>query len=138
MALTWIWIPYLVVGFIIWIGRVGEAVLAIKLMVVAMAAVGLSLLLKQLHEWRPLLGLIGLILAVLSLILLVFIGRTDVIEITRSPAALQTIEIVDGVDLSGDGRSTTFMALEGNDYWQLSYAQKYEKHFPTGFRKGIY
>ncbi len=130
LALTWIWIPYLVVGFIIWIGHLGEAVLAIKLMVVAMAAVGLSLLLKQLHEWRPLLGLLGLILAVLSLFLLVFIGRPDVIEISRTQAALQTIEIVDGVDLSGDGRSTTFMALEGNDYWQLSYAQKYEKHFP--------
>ncbi len=129
-ALTLIWIPYLVVGFIIWIGRVGEAVLAIKLMVVAMAALGLSFLFKQFYEWDSAFSLLGLTLGLLSLLLLVFTGRPDVIEITRNPAALQTIEIVDGLDLFEDGRSTTFMALEGNDYWQLSYMQKYEKYFP--------
>lgn len=129
-ALTLIWIPYLVVGFIIWIGRVGEAVLAIKLMVVAMAALGLSFLLKQLYEWRPAFGFIGFVLGILLLILLIFTGRPDVIEITRSSSASETIEIVDRVNQTEDGTPITFMALEGNDYWQLSYAQEYENHFP--------
>jgi hypothetical protein len=129
-ALTLLWIPYLVVGFIIWIGRVGEAVLAINLIVVAMAALGLSFLMRLLEDWRPGFGLAGLILGFLLLLLLIFTGRPDILAVTRDPAASETIEIVDRLGQSGDGKPISFMALEGNDYWQLRYAQEYENRFP--------
>jgi hypothetical protein len=56
--------------------------------------------------------------------------RPTVLAITRDPAAGQIINRVAQTEPPADGRPVTFMALWGNDYWQLAYAQAYQGHFP--------
>jgi hypothetical protein len=53
-----------------------------------------------------------------------------VLAITRHPGAAETIALVEDLPRPADGRPVTFMALWGNDYWQLAYAQKYQDAFP--------
>jgi hypothetical protein len=130
LGLNLVWIPVLIVSFVIWIGRVGEAVLANKLPVVAMAAIGLGLLSRSLWDRRPALGRISAVVWLVIAGALYVVGRGDVLAITRDPGAEATIAVVDQIEPAVDGRAITFMALEGNDYWQLAYAQSYEDHFP--------
>jgi hypothetical protein len=125
-----IWIPVLAVSLIIWIGRVGEAVLANKLPVVAMAAIGLGLISLSLWERRPALGRLSAVVWLLLAVFLYFTGRGDVLAITRDPGAEVTIALAEQVEPAADGRPITFMALEGNDFWQLAYAQAYKDRFP--------
>ncbi len=130
LGLNLVWIPTLVVSFIIWIGRVGEAVLANNLPVVAMAAVGLGLISQSLWARRPALGRISAVVWLLLAAFLYVDGRADVLAVTRDPGAEATIALANQVKPAADGRPITFMALEGNDYWQLAYAQAFQDQFP--------
>ncbi len=130
LGLNMSWLPVLATSLVIWIGRVGEAVLATKLPVVAMAAIGLGLISQSIWERRTALGRASAIIWLVLASVLYLAGREDVLAITRDPAAETTIALVNQIEPASDGRPITFMALEGNDYWQLAYAQAYLDQFP--------
>jgi hypothetical protein len=130
LGLNLIWIPVLLISLIIWIGRVGEAVLANNLPVLAMSAIGLGLISQSLWQRRPALGRASAVIWLLLAAFLFVDGRADVLAITRDPGAEETIALASQIEPAADGRPITFMALEGNDYWQLAYAQAYKEQFP--------
>ena len=57
-------------------------------------------------------------------------NKPTVLEITRHQGAQETIALAEQLAPASDGRPMTLMALWGNDYWQLAYAQAYQNHFP--------
>lgn len=130
LALTVGWLSYLAVSSIIWIGRVGEAILAVKLPIVALAAVGLAFIIHSLWEWRAKAGAVALLAGVAVGGWLFVRHQPAVLAVTRDPGANEIIARVAQVPEAADGRPITFMALEGNDYWQLAYAQAYHDQFP--------
>ena len=58
-------------------------------------------------------------------------NKPTVLEITRHQGAQETIALAEQLAPASDGRPMTLMALWGNDYWQLAYAQAYQNHFPN-------
>jgi hypothetical protein len=130
LGLTLAWVPYLLLTAVIWIGRVGDAQLAAHLPITILAAVGLALLaglLSQWSEWgRPAatLALVGVVL------FLVVRNRPRVLEVTRDPGAEAVIATVERVAPPPGSRPVTFMALWGNDYWALAYAQAFQGRLP--------
>jgi hypothetical protein len=124
LALTLAWVPYLLLTAIIWIGRIGDAQLAAHLPVTVLAAAGLALLAawlgRQARWTKPLapLALVGVVIA------LILINRPTVLAVTRDPSAEATIETVERI--APPDEPTTFMALWGNDYWALAYAQAFQ------------
>ena len=130
LGLILIGMTYLALSFIIWIGRVGEAVLAVNLTVAAVAIMGLALFTQAVWDRRPLFGRIAVVLLFAAAGFLYLRHRPSVLAVTRDPAAQDTIGLVAGVSPAEDGRPSTLMALWGNDYWQLAYAQAYQNQFP--------
>ena len=124
------WLAYLALSFIIWIGRTGEAVLAAKLPVIAMTVIGLAFWSQWLWQWRPTLGQVAVVMWGFMAVFLFITHRPTVLAITRDPGAGQIINRVAQTEPPADARPVTFMALWGNDYWQLAYAQTYQGHFP--------
>lgn len=129
LALALPWLAYFLVSLIIWEGYISDALLAVKLPVIAMAAVGLGVLGDALWRFRPLAGRLALAGLGIVAAFLFFAHRPTVLAITRHPGAAETIALVEDVPRPADGRPVTFMALWGNDYWQLAYAQKYQDAF---------
>ncbi|MCD6520313.1 MAG: hypothetical protein J7M05_10380, partial [Anaerolineae bacterium] len=120
---------YILLGLVIWEGRVSDALLAVKLPTVLLAVLGLGFSVEQLIRYgSPFLQMrIGNIGALLLLIGgLYFYHRPLVLEITRDPSAESVVAQISSLDFPQDGRPVTFMALWGHDYWALTYAQKYE------------
>jgi hypothetical protein len=130
VALTLGWLLYVPVSFIVWEGRVSDALLAVKLPITAMAAIGLAFVSQALGEWRPLMGRLSLGLWLFLAGYLYVTHRPAVLAITRDPAARETIALASQVQPAADGHPTTLMALWGNDFWQLAYAQAYEGQLP--------
>ncbi len=130
LSFTLIWLAYLALSFIIWIGRVGEAVLAAKLPVIMMAVIGLAFWSQRLWQWRPKSGQISVAIWGLTAVFLFINHRPIVLAITRDRGAEQIINQVAQTEPATDGAPITFMALWGNDYWQLAYAQAYQNQFP--------
>lgn len=129
LGLALIWIPFLLVSLIIWEGHVSDALLAVKIPVIAAAAVGLALLVEELWRWRRPAGVAGLLVG-LSIAGYLFLDRhPDVIAITRDKGAEATIALAEQLPPAGDGRPITMMALWGNDFWQLAYAQAFQDKF---------
>lgn len=130
LGLTLAWVSYLLLTAVIWIGRVGDAQLAAHLPITILAAVGLALLAGLLSRWsewgRPAatLALVGVLL------FLVVHNRPRVLEVTRDPSAEAVIATVERVAPPPDDRPVTFMALWGNDYWALAYAQAFQGRLP--------
>ncbi len=129
-GLTLSWIPNFVLSLIIWEDRVSDALLAVKLPIVAVSAIGLALLSHWvwLHfsQWR---------VVVISVLLLLnghlfFVHRPKVLAITRDDTAQGLINLVAAIPSSADGRPQTMMALWGDDLWPLAYAQAYNRNFP--------
>ncbi|MCP3961168.1 MAG: hypothetical protein GY719_25255, partial [bacterium] len=54
------------------------------------------------------------------------LNRPLVLEVTREPSAEAIISVAERVTPRPDGGTTTFMALWGNDYWALAYAQAFQ------------
>jgi hypothetical protein len=129
-ALALSWIPYLVLSVFIWVGFIGDALLAAKLPVIAMAAVGLGFIGQALADWRPNAGRLAVVGAVVLIVVLYGVHRPAVVAITRDDSAAATIAVAERIPQSADGRPATLMALWGNDYWQLAYAHAYENGFP--------
>jgi len=61
---------------------------------------------------------------------LYFQNSPSVLAVTRDPGAQETIQSVASVPPAEDGHPSAIMALWGNDYWQLAYAQTFQNQFP--------
>ena len=123
-------LAYLALSFIIWIGRVGEAVLAAKLPIVMMAVIGLAFWSQWLWQRWPRIEWVLVVGWGITAVFLFITHRPDVLAITRDPSAERIINMVAQTEPAADGRPVTFMALWGNDFWQLAYAQAYQNQFP--------
>jgi hypothetical protein len=121
---------YAGLSLIIWIGRVGEAVLAAKLVVIAIAIIGLAFIAQSLWERKVIYGRIAAVLLLAVGGFLYLRHRPIVLSITRDPGAQQLIELVARTPPAEDGRPSALMAMWGNDYWQLAYAQAYQHQLP--------
>ena len=130
LALTLSWLAYLAISLIIWEDGVSDALLAVKMPVIALAGLGLAFITAALWRRRRLWGwaVVALWLAVAAW--LYQDHRPAVLAVTRDAGARETIALAAQVPPAGDGRPSTLMALWGNDYWQLAYAQAYEGRFP--------
>ena len=127
LALMLAWVPYLLLTGAVWIGRVGDAQLAVHLPVTVVASVGLALLadlVVRRAKWGRTLAAAGLAGAVLFLCVL---NRPTVLEVTRDTSAEAVISTAEQVAPPPDDRPTTFMALWGNDYWALAYARTFQR-----------
>jgi len=130
LGLTLAWVPYILLTGAIWIGRVGDAQLAAHLPATVLAAVGLALLADSLGRrarWGQ--SLATLMLAAV-VVFLVVVNRPQVLAVTRDRSAEAVIATAEQVALLPADRPTTFMALWGNDYWALAYAQAFEARLP--------
>ncbi len=125
-SLILIGVSYIGLSLIIWIGYVGEAILAAKLMVVAIVIIGLAFMAQSLWEQKVAYGKIAAGALLASGAILYVLNSPVVLAITRDPSAQQLIELVDHTPPAEDGRPSALMALWGNDYWQLAYAQAYQ------------
>jgi len=127
LALSLIWLPYVFLSLLIWVGRVADAVLATILPVFVMAALGLALLASAIIRWqRP----VGIALTIGWLLLAIYLfwdHRPTVLEITTDLSAEEIITMAENVSPPEDGQPTTLMALWGKDYWALIYAQSYQE-----------
>ncbi|MGC9360796.1 MAG: hypothetical protein ACP5G7_10575 [Anaerolineae bacterium] len=117
-------LAYLALCLVIWEGRVSDALLAAKLPVTHLACVGVGLLLAHVSQSRKGIRLASAAILAMALILLVPSHRSTTLEITRDPSARRTIALVQ--EVASPQEPTTFMALWGNDYWALAYAQAFE------------
>jgi len=125
-ALSLCWLPYLLLGVIIWEGRVSDALLAAKLPVVALAVLGLALLAAQAQRWRPALGT-ATVIALLAVVVLLYLShRPAVLALTQDDEAQKWIDMADQLSPDPDGRPTAFIAFWGDQYWRLAYAQGFE------------
>ena len=130
LGLTLSWLPYLLVSLLIWEGRVSDALLAVKMPVILLSAIGLSFISRTLYRRRPLWGKLSIMIWLGAGIWLFFSNRPQVLAITRDQSAFAIIETAQRIPPARDGRSQTLMALWGHDYWALTYAQAYEGQFP--------
>lgn len=129
-GLTLAWVPYFLLTATIWIGRVGDAQLAAHLPVTLLAAAGLGLLaglLSRRVRWGPAVSVLVLTGVVAFLGLL---NRPPVLEVTRDPSAERVISVAEQVAPPPADEPTTLVALWGNDYWALAYAQAFEGQLP--------
>lgn len=130
LALALSWVPFFLLSVVIWVGFVGDALLAAKLPVIAMSAVGLGLLGQAVWRWRRSAGRMAVAGGLILAATLFQAHRPTVLAITRDPSAAETIDLADQIPPPGDGRPATLMALWGNDFWQLAYAHRFEGRFP--------
>jgi hypothetical protein len=130
LGLSLVWVAYLGVSIIIWEGRVSDAQLAAKIPVLAMAALGIAVLIGVVTtRWRW----FGTVAAPALLVvagLLYADHRSTVLDITREPKAEQIIAVVSQIEPARDGEPIALTALWGMDYWALAYAQEYREGMP--------
>ena len=135
LAFVSVVICYLGLSFIIWEGYISDALLAVKMPIVGMAAVGLGLLAA--HIWRPtILWRQVLVLGVLGFvgIFLFAQNRPVVLSVTRAEGGRELIDHVASIDWevhAENGRMPTLLTFWGPTYWQLAYAQEIEGQFPN-------
>ncbi len=127
LGLFLLWFPFIVLSFVIWVGRIGDALLAVNLPVIAMSAVGLGLLTSVIMVKSQRTG-IAITAVWIALAGLLFIqNRAEVLSVTKDSGAEQII--LQAEEYRGnriDESETTLMALWGNDYWSLAYAKAYQ------------
>jgi hypothetical protein len=125
LGLCLAWIPYAALSTVIWEGRLSDALLAVKLPVIVMAALGLGVLIGEgVRRWN---WFVPMAIAVWPVAAGVMYsdGRPQVLEITRAPGAEAIIAIAAQIEPAADGKPIVLTALWGNDYWTLAYAQAY-------------
>ena len=130
-SLILIGVSYVGLSLIIWIGYVGEAILAAKLMVVAVAVIGLAFMAQSLWERKVIYGRIATALLFVAGGFLYVLHRPVVLSVTRDPGAQQLIEQVARIPPAEDSQPNALMAMWGNDYWQLAYAQTFQNQLPN-------
>ncbi len=129
-GLLFSWLPYFLLSLIVWIGRVGDALLAAKLPIIALSAIGLAFWTQFTWHYSRQLGYVAIVILLLSGGYLFGTRRQAVLEITRNEDAYDLIELAAAIPAAEDGRLQTLMALWGDDYWSLAYAQTYEGYYP--------
>ncbi|MGH2535804.1 MAG: protein O-mannosyl-transferase family [Candidatus Promineifilaceae bacterium] len=129
-ALVLLWLPFPILSLTIWVGSVGDALLAVNLPAVALAAIGLGCLVRAAcARWRPVGPLANLFL--IGMLGLMFLQhRPLVLTVTRDLGAQRRIALAEEIEAPPAGRPLTLMALWGNDYWALAYAQAYLNRLP--------
>jgi hypothetical protein len=121
-------LAYLSLCLIIWEGRISDALLAAKLPVVALAVLGLAVVLGEAVGRWPRLRLAVLTFMAVVCLALFIAHRPEVLAVTQDRSVE---EIVDRVErIPPPWGPTTLMALWGRDYWALTYAQAYRGQFP--------
>jgi hypothetical protein len=130
LGMTLVWIPNLLLTFVIWSDEVIDAQLAAKLPVVLMAGVGLVLILDWLGRRSRVLGSIATLIFAGVLVAWVWRVRPLVLSITRDPHAERIISIAERLVPLQDERDTTLVLPWGHDYWALVYAQEYRGQLP--------
>jgi hypothetical protein len=126
LGLTLAWVPYVLLTGAIWIGHVGDAQLAAHLPVTILATVGLGLLADSLGRrtrWGQVVATVALAGVVIFLSVL---NRPTVLEVTRDTSAETVISTAEQITQPPVNCPTTFIALWGNDYWALAYAQAFQ------------
>ncbi|MEM7800220.1 MAG: DUF2723 domain-containing protein [Chloroflexota bacterium] len=135
IGLTLVWVPVFILSLIIWEGRVSDALLAVKMPVVLLAALGLGILVQTIHgyllklpfsnaERLTNLGL-GSLLGLLGLFL--YVDQVDFVRsITQNRDGLTLAVQMD--EIEPDGRPMTLMGMQGNDFWQMAYADYTEEY----------
>ncbi|MBN1316185.1 MAG: DUF2723 domain-containing protein [Anaerolineales bacterium] len=133
------WAPYCGLALLIWVGYVGDAVLAAKLPILPMAALGLGLALGWIDRRIEKLGRgktyrwIGFIGLMLILIFMAVIKYPAIVSVTHDQSAEEVISTVERVTPPAEDEPTVLMALWGNDFWALAYAQAFENRL-SGIR----
>jgi hypothetical protein len=117
---------YTLLSLIIWVGFVGEAVLAAKLMVVAIAVIGLAFMAQDLYERKVIYGRVAMAGLCVAIGVLYFLHNPIVLSVTRDPSGQQLIAQAARIPPAEDGHPDAMMAMWGNDYWQLMYAQTFQ------------
>ncbi|MFP3895876.1 MAG: protein O-mannosyl-transferase family [Anaerolineales bacterium] len=119
---------YLFLCLIIWEGRVSDALLAAQLPVVALATLGLSVIVGEIGGRWPRLCLVIFVLMMAGCLVLFVVHRPKVVAITHDRSVEEVVARVE--DIPPSLNPTTLMALWGHDYWALAYAQTYRGQFP--------
>ncbi len=124
LSMTLAWIPNLLVTLVIWRGRVTDAQLAAKVPILAIASVGLALLLTWLWQRSQRLGLLASLAVAVALIGWGWNVRPFILSVTRDTTVEEVIAAADQVSHPPADRPTTLVSLWGTDYWALAYAQE--------------
>ncbi len=131
LGLTFVWLPYLILSLVIWEGRVSDALLAVKIPIIAMSAIGLAFWAQWARQRLPFWGYVTLAALVVFGAYLFAVKRPMVLAITRDESAYGLIELAAAIPPAEDSRSQTLMALWGDDFWPVAYAQTYEGYYPA-------
>ncbi len=118
---------YLFLCLIIWEGGVSDALLAAQLPVVALAVLGLGVILGEVVGRWPGLCLVVLVLMMVGCLALFVVHRPNVVAVTRERGVEEMVTRVERIPPSSE--PMTLMALWGHDYWALAYAQTYRGQF---------
>lgn len=136
LGLTLSWVPYLGLSLLIWVGHVGDAVLAAKLPILPLASLGLAVFVgamsKRLEGMRGenRFRVAGMLLLFIVLVALAADHYPKITAVTKDSGAEEIIRIAEQVAPPGDGQPTVLVALWGYDYWALAYAQAYQSRLP--------
>jgi len=117
-------LPYVVVPIIVYAGFIGDAILAVKLPVSMFTGLGLALLISRLQDWRPAAGYVALGLVMAAILFSGWRNYPHVTAITQDRSVEATITVAD--QAANPDRPTVLMALWGNDFWALAYAQTFQ------------
>jgi hypothetical protein len=125
IALTLAWLPYALLCVFMWREgvQVHDALLAIKLPVSLVAALGISLLPGWLSKRRLQLRPVVYGVACAGLLVTAIIHYPEITEVTHDREIETAIELADRI--SNPNRPVALMSLWGNTYWGLAYAQAY-------------
>ncbi|MHB9032301.1 MAG: protein O-mannosyl-transferase family [Anaerolineae bacterium] len=119
---------YYAVSLVVWEGKVSDALLAVKLPVALIAALGLGMLTAELtRRWKQAYFAGAAVLAGI----LIFLGWTNapqVLALTRDNAIEATIAQVERTRVPS-GVPATLLLPWGQDYWAMRYAQSYRGQF---------
>jgi hypothetical protein len=127
LGLFLLWFPFIVLSFVIWVGRIGDALLAVNLPLIAMSAFGLGLITSLIMVRSQRLGIAITVVWIAFSGLLFMQNRAEVLSVTKDSGAEKII--LQAEEYRGNRineSETTLMALWGNDYWSLAYAQAFQ------------
>jgi hypothetical protein len=130
LAATLVWIPSLVFTLFLCRGRVVDVQLSAKLLVTAMAGLGLALIVQWASQGGRWLGIAAPLVLALTLAGWAWDTRPFVLSIAHDPGAKAVIATAAQVAPPPDARPTTLVAAWGPDYWALAYAQAYQGQLP--------
>ena len=125
-SLFLIWIPILLLSLVIWEGRVSDALLAVKMPIILIAAIGLAFLIDAIEVRFPS-SQMKFVLAIclaLSSVYLFASNRGQVLEITQDDSATEITQNIPLIE--PDHRQTYLVGLQGNGFWEMAYAAKFE------------